>query len=69
ADRFSGVVLMLRPASARRDEGAYRQHSTEEQSAVATASARPGHSPAMNGPGGGWRRQAGCPARKMFANF
>ena len=32
-NRFSfwGVVLMPRPASARREEGAYRQYSTNEQ--------------------------------------
>ena len=46
-------------------EGAYRQYSTEEQSAFATASARPGHSPNMNWPGGGWRRQTGCSASRM----
>ena len=49
----------------RHDEGAHRPHSTEEQSAFATASARPGHSPETNGPAGGWRRQMGRNAGRM----
>ena len=45
---------------ARREERAYREDVSDEPSAVATASAKPGHSPDMNGPGGGWRSRAGC---------
>ena len=57
---------MSRPASARRDEEKHRQYDvTEEQSAFATASARPGHSPDMYG-GGGWRCQPGCAGRMQL---
>ena len=50
---------------ARRNDGANWVFVTEKQSAFATASARPGHSQDMNGLGGGWRSQTGCPAREL----
>jgi hypothetical protein len=50
---------------ARRDEREYGVYSTEEQSAFAKASARPGQSPK----GDGRRRQPGCRARRMQADF
>ena len=41
--------------------GPCRQYATEEQSAFAKASARPGHGPNTNGSGGGWRSPDGMP--------
>ena len=74
ASNIGGLHSWRGARLARRDEGAHWAFVTEAQSAFANrrrhcyggqeASARPGHSPDLNGPGGGWRRQTGYPAAK-----